>query len=318
MKAVILDAASLGQGVSFDPIRSRVKCLDIFEATSKSEAIERVLGRDCVICNKTQIDYELLTNCPQLKLVCVTATGVNNVDMEAADKYGVKVFNVKDYAGSLVSQHVMGLMLMLAHNFPYYTKASVDGTWSRGQEFCLFGDDILELEGKTLGILGFGAIGRKLAEKAVAFGMDVILGELPGRSYAAKTTFERVPLARLLPLVDVLSIHCPLNPATENLIDIEELKAMKKSAFLINTARGGIVNELALCSALQKGLIAGAALDVLSQEPPALSNPLLAENIPNLIITPHNSWAGKKTRQLIIDKTAANIAFFMDQYKNWR
>ncbi|NRA45284.1 MAG: D-2-hydroxyacid dehydrogenase [Oligoflexales bacterium] len=311
MKAVMLDAASLGKGLSLESIRSEVNHLDVFESTAPEEAKERMLGHECVICNKNIMSAGLLKACPELKVVCVTATGVNNVDLKAAEECGIRVLNVKDYAGPIVSQHAMGLILMLAHNFSYYTKASVDGTWSNGQEFCLFGSDISELEGKTLGVLGFGAIGRKLAEKAKAFGMDILLGALPGRTYQNyDVDFERVSLKHFLPRVDVLSIHCPLTSETENLIGSSELEMMKSTALLINTARGGIVNEIALASALRKGLIAGAALDVLSQEPPPLDHPLLCGEIPNLIITPHNSWAGQKARQTIIDKTAENIKEF--------
>ena len=310
MKAVILDAASLGKGVSFETIKSEVESLTIFDATSPDELLVRLSATQCVICNKTIINSQLMENCPELKLICVTATGVNNVDLDAAKKFGVRVLNVKDYAGSMVSQHTMGLILMLAHNFPYYTKAAVDGTWSQATDFCLFGQDIHELEGKKLGILGFGSIGRKLAEKARAFGMEVLLAEFPNRQYQTKAPYPRLALHKLLPQVDILSIHCPLIPATENLIAHDELRMMKSSAFLINTARGGIVNELALAAALKKGLIAGAALDVLTEEPPPLDHPLLCQKIPNLIITPHNSWAGQKTRQLIIEKTAENIRSF--------
>ncbi|MFK7827151.1 MAG: D-2-hydroxyacid dehydrogenase [Oligoflexales bacterium] len=310
MKAVILDATSLGQGISFESIENQVEYLSIFDSSTPDELIERIGENDCIICNKTLLSSQLIEKCPQLRLICVTATGLNNIDLEAAERCGVTVCNVKDYAGSMVSQHAMGLILMLAHNFPYYISAAVDGTWSRAQEFCLFGQDIHELEGKVIGILGYGAIGRKLAEKAKVFGMDVVLAELPGSRYQTKGPYARIPLSKFLPQVDVLSVHCPLTPETEGLIGLTQLRLMKPSAFLINTARGGIVNEAALATALKDGLIAGAALDVLSQEPPPIEHPLIAQEIPNLIITPHNSWAGQKTRQLIVEKTAENIKLF--------
>lgn len=310
MKAVLLDAASLGQGISFEPMAQQLELLTVFEHTAADQVLERIVKYECVICNKVVLNSDILQKCSQLKLICVTATGLNNVDLEAADKLGIKVLNVKDYAGPIVSQHAMGLILMLAHNFPYYTKAAADGTWCRSKEFCLFGPDIYELEGKTLGIIGYGAIGRKLAEKASVFGMNILLAKQPNRTYSVKAPYTRTSLARLLPQADVLSIHCPLTPDTKNLIGIDELKQMKSSAFLINTARGGIVEEKALVSALRNKLISGAALDVLSQEPPAFNHPLLAKGVPNLILTPHNSWAGRKTRQLIINKTADNIRVF--------
>jgi len=216
------------------------------------------------------------------------------------------VCNCQGYGTSAVAQHTLTLMLALATSVLKYDQAVKQGQWNKSPIFCLLDFPIVELSGKTLGIIGYGELGQAVAKLAEAFGMKVLVGALPHRPQSE----GRIPFDELLPHVDFLSLHCPLTDETRDLIDAQAFDAMKKSAFLINCARGGIVNEQALADALKQGKIAGAATDVLSVEPPKEGNVLLSEDIPNLIITPHSAWGSVDARQRIVDQTVENLEAF--------
>ncbi len=254
-----------------------------------------------------------LSQAKQLRLICVAATGTNNVDLKAAHELGITVTNVAGYATPSVVQHVFSMMLALTTRLTDYSQAVTDGAWQQSSQFCLLNLPIQELAGKNLGIIGYGELGHAVADVAKAFGMRILIAQRAGGDSQA----GRVTLEKLLPQVDVLSLHCPLANNTKNLIGERELALMKKGAFLINTARGGIVDEAALASALRLGNIGGAGVDVLTQEPPVKSNPLLESDIPNLIVTPHIAWASRESRQRLVDELVANIkAYLQGEVRN--
>jgi glycerate dehydrogenase len=261
---------------------------------------------DVVISNKVLLTNERLSKAKHLKLVCIAATGTNNIDLEAAARNNIAVCNVDGYATPSVVQHVFTLLLVLTTRFNEYTSAVKQGDWSRSKFFCLLDYPVRELAGKTIGIVGYGHLGRAVAGIAEAFGMKVLLAkrniedERPGR----------VALHDLLPQVDVLSLHCPLTEETRGMIGADELALMKKDAVLINTARGGLVGEDALLDALKTQQIGGAGLDVLEKEPPPAGYPLLNAELPNLVITPHTAWASRESRQRLINEIALNIEAF--------
>ncbi|HHJ81063.1 MAG TPA: D-2-hydroxyacid dehydrogenase, partial [Candidatus Tenderia electrophaga] len=267
----------------------------------------RIASSEILISNKVIIDQHAMQSAPQLKLICVAATGTNNVDIGAAQRHNIRVCNVRGYATPSVSQHVFAMLLSLSIHLGKYRRAVMQGAWQQSQHFCLLDYPIEELSGKTLGIIGYGELGQAVANIATAFDMQVLISEhrdkepRPGR-----VSFEQV-----LAEADAISLHCPLTTATQGLIGAAEIAQMKPGAILINTARGGIVNEQALADALRDGYLGGAGVDVLSQEPPLTSNPLLAGDIPNLIITPHIAWASRASRQRLLDQISANISAFL-------
>jgi glycerate dehydrogenase len=247
--------------------------------------------------------------------VGLTATGTNNVDLEAARELGVAVCNIRDYCTASVAQHVLGVILMLTHRFRDYSQMAVDGTWARSVQFTVPGAPIRELAGKVLGIIGFGTLGRAVARVCEdALQMRVLVAERAGTTATNADTVSspvRVTLDELLRTADVLSLHCPLNAATTGLIGRRELSLMKPDAILVNTARGGLVDLEALADALRGGDLGGAAIDVLPQEPPVGGSPLFAPGIPNLIVTPHIAWAAFEARQRAVDELARNIEDFL-------
>ena len=292
MKAVFLDYESLDKNdLDFSALREIFTDLELYPSTLDTQVLERVQHADVVITNKVVLDTENLKQCLSLKLILISATGTNNVDLAQAKAQGITVCNCQGYGTSAVAQHTLMLMLTLATSVIQYDHAVKQGEWNKSPIFCLLDFPIVELAGKTLGILGYGELGQAVAKLAEAFGMKIIVGALPNRS-----TGNRVALSELLPQVDFLSLHCPLTEETRDLIDNKAIEKMKPSAFLINCARGGIVNEHDLATALRTGKIAGAATDVLSVEPPKEGNVLLANNIPNLIITPHSAWGSVDAR----------------------
>jgi len=276
--------------------------------TSSVNAISALQGADIAVSNKVVLDKNVIEKCESLKLICVAATGTNNIDLEAAVQKQIVVCNVRTYATPSVVQHVFMLMLNLMRHLPEYQRALKAGKWQTSEFFSLLDYSIEELTGKTLGIVGYGELGQSVANMAKQFGMKVLVAQ---RLHGVPTT-DRVPLEALLPRVDVLSLHCPLSPETENLIGADELAKLKPTAILINTARGGIVDEIALLEALQNRTLAGAGVDVLVAEPPVNSNPLLEANLPNLIVTPHIAWASKQARQRLIQGVADNITDFLN------
>lgn len=276
-------------------------------ASAPDQVVARLQGASVVVSNKVRLDRAVIEQCPDLRLICVAATGTNNVDLLAASEHGVQVCNVRGYSTHSVVQHVFAMLLTLSTALPHYTRAVRSGDWSRSNMFCLLDYPIEEIAGKTLGIVGYGALGSAVASVAEAFGMRVLVAGRPG----AVLQTGRVPLAALLPQVDVLSLHCPLTEQTQGLIGARALASMRQGAILINTARGGIVDEQALADALRSGQLSGAGVDVLTTEPPGSDNPLLAQDIPNLIITPHTAWASRQARQRLVDELAENIRCFL-------
>lgn len=309
---VLLDLGTLAQGdtdrsdIDLGPLREVCPHWDFHRRTAPEEAAARIRDADLVVTNKVVLDRGLLTAAPGLSLVCIAATGSNNLDLEAARALGIAVTNVTGYATPAVVQHVFALMLAHATGLFAYRRAVRDGAWARSEQFCLLDYPIRELTGRTLGIVGYGELGRGVASVAAAFGMEVLVAERPG----GPPQEGRVPLADLLPRVDVLSLHCPLADNTRGLIGAAELALMKPDALLINTARGGIVDEAALADALRRGGIGGAAIDVLTREPPREGNPLLDPALPNLILTPHVAWASRESRQRLVVEVARNISAF--------
>lgn len=306
--AVFLDHTSLDLGdLDLAPLHRAFDGCVLHERSSAAQVAERLQGARVAISNKVPLGAETFAACPDLELVLIAATGTNNVDLTAARAHGITVCNCQGYGTPSVAQHCLMLLLALATSLPDYQAAIRAGRWQQAQQFCLLDFPIVELEGKTLGLLGHGELGRAVGRLAEAFGMRVLLGQLPGRPARS----DRLPLDELLPQVDALSLHCPLNEHTRNLIGARELGLMKPGAFLINTARGGLVDEQALADALRAGHLGGAATDVLSVEPPRDGNPLLAPNIPRLIVTPHSAWGSREARQRIVDQLAENaLAYF--------
>lgn len=266
---------------------------------------ERIAGRSVVMTNKVVIDDAAMQSNPALRLILVAATGTNNIDLQAAERLGIQVRNCQAYGTPAVAQHTLMLMLVLITRFESYRQAVKDGAWQRSSQFCLLDYPIAELCGKTLGILGYGELGQAVGRLAEAFGMRVIAGALPGRPHPG-----RPALVELLPQVDILSLHCPLTEQTRNMIDARALALMKPGSLLINAARGGLVDEQALVDSLRAGHLGGAACDVLSVEPPVKGNPLLATDIPNLVITPHSAWGSREARQRIVGQLADGLRAF--------
>lgn len=307
MKAVFLDYESLDQhDLDLSALEASFDTLSLYPSTSPAQLLERVQHADVIISNKVIVDAATIQQCLNLKLILISATGTNNIDLIQARAQGIVVCNCQGYGTSAVAQHTLTLMLALATSLLQYDRAVQQGQWNKSPIFCLLDFPIVELEGKTLGILGYGELGQAVAKLAEAFGMKVLVGSLPNRP----SDSSRIPFTALLPQVDFLSLHCPLTEDTRDLIDAKAFDAMKPSAFLINCARGGIVNEQALADALVQGKIAGAATDVLTVEPPKEGNVLLDQHLPNLIVTPHSAWGSVDARQRIVQQMVENAEAF--------
>ncbi|NOQ88317.1 MAG: glycerate dehydrogenase [Gammaproteobacteria bacterium] len=284
-----------------------------FDDTSPGDMQHCLENAEILVSNKVLISREIIANSKQLKLICVAATGVNNVDLEAAKKRGVQVCNVRAYATSSVVQHVFSLILALNRKLYSYNKSVTKGDWSRSEFFCYFGETISELEGKTLGIIGFGELGKAVAKVAACFGMKVLLAKRD----ASDLREGRTDLNTLLSQADVVTLHCPLTENNRHILGAKEFAVMRHDAILINAARGGLVDEMALLHALEKKEIGAAALDVLEEEPPSVNNVLINYRADNLIITPHIAWASRESRQRLVNEIAENIrAFKQGQPRN--
>ncbi len=271
--------------------------------------VETLTDVDVVVTNKVVLNAERLATAKQLKLICVAATGVNNIDLKAAREYGIDVVNVTDYATESVCQQVFAFILDRATRVAEYDRLVKNGGWTESEFFFRMDYPIEQVAGQTLVIVGGGNTGNAVARAGRAFGMHVLIAERPG---ANRIREGRTPFLGALATADVLSLHCPLTETTRGLIDADALENMKSTAMLINTARGGVVDSVALAHALRKGKIASAAVDVLDAEPPSAEHPLLANDIPNLRITPHNGWASQTARQRIIDQLAIQIVAFAE------
>jgi glycerate dehydrogenase len=306
-RAVFLDTASLQpDDLDLGALQALPLTIELHDHTAAADTVARLREADIAITNKVVIDAAVMDACPRLRLIAVIATGTNNIDLDAAARRGIRVANVRGYGTRAVAQHTFALLLALSNRIPDYSRAARDGRWSASPSFCLMDFPVRDLEGSTLGIIGYGELGRAVAELAVAFGMRVRVAE--GHAGAAP---GRVPLATLLQEADIVSLHTLLTPATDKLMNAARLALMKPGALLVNTARGGLVDEIALAAALREGRLGGAALDVLSVEPPPVDHPLLRDDIPNLLVTPHCAWASRGARQRLVDATVANILAFI-------
>lgn len=307
MNIVFLDEGtiSLNGDMDFSAVEA-LGSYTSFEASSGEEAARHCAGADVVITNKVPITAELLERCPSIKYVAVIATGYNNVDLRAARERGVDVSNVFGYGRYAVPQHAFALLLNLAGQVWRYAADVRNGDWASAGSFTLLRYPTWELAGKTLGIVGFGAIGRGSARIAEGFGMKVLAYDAFPFEYPP---YENTDFGELLERSDAITVHAPLTEETRNLFDTAAFRRMRSHALLVNTARGGIINEADLLLALRNGEIGGAGLDVLETEPP-VNNPLLAADLPNLIVTPHAAWSAREARQRLIDETARNIAAF--------
>lgn len=308
MKAAFLDFATVSTGdLDTAPLRAAVPDLTLHDTTAANHMAERMAGCDIVLTNKLNIDAPLMDATPGLQLIVLAATGTNNVDLLAAGERGIGVCNVRDYCTPSVAQHVLGVILALTHRFCDYARVATDGAWAASPQFTLLDYPIRELRGRVLGVIGWGTLGRAVAQRCeAALGMRVQIANRPG----AQPQPDRVDLPQLLRAADVLTLHCPLTPATTGMIGARELSLMKRDALLINTARGALIDVQALAAALRAGTIGGAAIDVLPQEPPIDGSPLFATDLPNLIVTPHTAWAARESRQRCLNEMAANIAAF--------
>lgn len=307
MKGVFLDHMSLDNNdLDFSALDAVIDEWQFFDETLPNEVMSRIADADVVISNKVELNAETLTNAINLKLVCVAATGTNNINLQAALANSIQVCNVRAYGSASVAQHVFMLLLNLSRSFNEYQRAVQNGRWQNSSQFCFMDYPIADLSGKVMGIVGYGELGQAVAKLAEAFGMIVKIAQRPN---AEKKT-GRVELDELLAEADVISLHCPLTDETRHLIGEEQFLKMKPSAFLINAARGGIVDEVELVKALRTQQIAGAGFDVLAEEPPQEDSVLLDTSIPNLIVTPHIAWASQLARQTLLDIIVDNISSF--------
>ncbi|MGM0615020.1 MAG: D-2-hydroxyacid dehydrogenase [Pseudomonadota bacterium] len=310
--AVILDAESLGPEIDLAAIESQVDQLDVYQQSNPQQARQRLQDTDIAIVNKVVIDADTLKASTRLRLICVLATGLNNIDLEAAKAHSIEVMNVNAYGTASVSQHTLMLMLALANRLPLYQADIVQGKWQQSAFFCLQDHPTLQLAGKQLVMVGKGELGSEVARLAEAFGMKVSFAARPGN----EANDERPSLDDLLPEADIISLHCPLNANTHHLINRERLANAKPSLLLVNCARGGIIDEAAALDVLKAGELGGLAVDVLPEEPPRSGHLLLdvlhagaagqAKPL-NLIVTPHNAWITPEARQNIVRLTADNI-----------
>lgn len=279
-----------------------------YDETDDSHVVERLREATIVICNKLGLREDVLSQLTKLKLIAVAATGTDNVDLEYCRTHNIAVCNTRGYAVSSLPEHALMLMLALRRNLIAYRDDVRAGRWNEARKFCLLDHPIGDLRGTVLGIVGFGALGQAMGQLGQAIGMEVIVAE---RKHAASIREGRHSFAEVLRLSDVLSLHCPLTEETKNLIGADELSRMKSDALLINTARGGLIDDHALLEALKTGRLGGAGIDVLRVEPPREGNPLLEADLPNLIVTPHNAWASRQAMQRLADQLIDNLEAFV-------
>ncbi len=304
MKGCILDQSSFDRGdIDLSKLLSSLDSWSHYQSSVNEEAAERIAGASVVITNKVRLDRETIMSAQELKLVMLAATGTDNVDLEACREKGVIVCNARQYSNPAVVQHTFTLILCLTTNLISFQQDVRAGNWSQSNIFCLLDHPIRELENKTIGIIGYGNLGSAVANVAKAFGMSVEICQRPN----TQPSQGRLLLPDLLHKADVVSIHCPLTEDTKNLISTAEFEQMKSDAILINTARGAIVDSSALITALESKQIGGAGIDVLDKEPPDPDYPLIQTNLSNLIVTPHNAWASKESRQRLVHQLCDNL-----------
>ncbi|MCC2616277.1 D-2-hydroxyacid dehydrogenase [Aestuariibacter halophilus] len=307
LNGVLLDMATLGDDLNMAALQRLPVRWQCFDATAPEQVMSRIDGAQVVLSNKVVLDAATIEAASQLEYIGVLATGTNNVDVDAALNGGITVRNVEGYGTASVAQHTLMLMLNLMRRYRHYQRAVDTGQWSRAEQFCLMDEPLRDLNDKHLVIVGYGELGQEVARLARAFDMKVSIAARPGQPVSD----GREALDTLLPEADIVSLHCLLSEQTRQLINAQRLQRMKPSAVLINTARGGLIDELALADALASGTIGGAGLDVLSQEPPAADHPLLRYRGDNLLITPHNAWASQAARQRLLDIACQHVGDYL-------
>ena len=283
-----------------------------YEYTSAEQTIERAKDADIIITSKVILSREVLQQLPKLKLIAITATGTNNVDLDAAKELCVAVKNVTGYSATTVPEHVLGMIFALKHSLAGWQRDQIIGKWTESKQFCYFDYPITDVKGSTLGVFGKGCLGTEVGRLAELLGMKVLYAE---HRHATTCREGYTPFEEVLKQADILTLHCALTETTKNLINQETLSLCKKGAYLINTGRGPLIDEQAVCDALKSGQLGGAALDVLVKEPPEKNNPLieLAKTMPNLIITPHIAWASDSAVTTLTKKVTQNIEDFVQQ-----
>ena len=308
LTGVMLDADTLGTDVDLSPITNLPVEWSKYGVTTPDDLLTRAEGKSVVLTNKVCLREEHFRHLPDLKYIGVTATGTNIIDMDAAAARGITVTNVSGYGTESVAQHAFALMLALANRLPFLQQQMRDNAWQQSPMFCRLDYPPMELAGRTLLIVGYGVLGQAMAKRAEGIGMNVLKAAVPG---SPSRHSDRIELEEGLRLADVVSLHCPLTDGTLNMLDAPRLAMMPEHALLINTARGGLVDEKALAAALHEGRLGGAATDVLTQEPPVNGNPLLDSSIPDLIVTPHCAWASLEARQRLVNMVADNLRQFL-------
>jgi glycerate dehydrogenase len=314
VRLVFLDAATVDLGdVDISPLR-RLGDYRSFDDTRPSQIVRHAAGADVVITNKCVLGEKILKALPCLKLICVAATGVNNVDLGAARRLGIAVTNVAGYSTDSVAEHTLSFILGLSHRLLDHQEAAAGGAWARSPHFAWFGRPYRELKGKTLGLIGYGRIGRRVARLARAFGMRIRIAKIPGRRYGrSRGAPGRFPLRDLLRGSDFVSLHCPLTEVTRHLMNARSLGWMRRGAFLLNLARGPIVEEGAVARALRRGRLGGYAADVLAEEPPRAGSPLLSRRLKGrVLLTPHVAWASREARQRLVKEMFENVRSFQN------
>ncbi len=311
MKGVFLDLDTVDRGdLDLARLRSVLPEWEFHLRTRPGDIAARIADAGVVVTNKVVLDADILAGAVPLKLICAAATGTNNINVQAAAGRGIPVCNARDYATDSVVQHVFTLLLTLVTRLDAYRADIRAGRWSESEQFCLLDHPIRTLAGMHLGIVGHGVLGQATGRLAEAFGMRVTF--VRSLRPDATDSRDRPDLDDLLPELDALSLHCPLTDATRNLVDRSRLARMRRGSLLINTARGGLIDPWALAESLRSGHLGGAGIDVLEPEPPPADHPLLAADIPNLVLTPHTAWAARQARQNVLDEVAANIAAWLE------
>lgn len=310
MKSVFLDYATMGAGdLDLSPLQDVLPDLEVFDNTLPAQLSARIRNAEVVLCNKVRLDRSSLQEATALRFIGLTATGTDNIDLDYARQHTIAVCNLFAYCTRSVVEHVFAVLLGLTHNIQPFNKLVRDGGWARAANFCALDFPLRQLSAMTLGIIGYGELGKGVEQFARQFGMQVLIARhrgQPGHVNDGRHDFEDV-----LRKADVVTLHCPLTEATQHLINAESLSLMRPGSILINTARGGLVDSGALAQALESGSIGAAAIDVLPQEPPTEGDPLLDYSGENLIITPHIAWATREARQTAINELAANYAAFV-------
>jgi len=310
MRAVFLDYQTFSQSLDLSAINRAVSQLELRATTTPAQVLQHSANAEIILTNKVELTSETLSQLPELKLICITATGINNVDINAAKALGIAVTNVSGYAKNTLAQYIFAQLLAYYSQIEHHNRNTQQGLWQESETFCLHGNGSIELAGKSIAIIGYGALGQKVADIASAFEMEVLIAERPN---ATNIRPERIAFLAAIEQADIISLHCPQTPQTQGMINADILARMKPSAILINTARGALINNQDLLTALDNNQIACAILDVLEQEPPPKDHILLAAQSAKLKITAHIAWASQQAQQTLLNLVAGNINAFKQE-----